>query len=222
VTTIRFRNPELRISAALAEAERGVQGQEVSLRDFVTVLGEQGLLVFCGILAAPFLFPVTVPMMSTVFGLPMLLIGFAVMASRVPWLPARLLDHRVSAETVRTILRRVAGWALRFEHLVRPRLLALTGGARINAVNGALLVLAVLALMAPLPLVPFANTIPAIAVMLLCFGMAERDGAVIALGWLATLVAVAYTGGLLLLALYAGMHHEQVLEMLRRFFSQAF
>lgn len=218
MSSIRFRNPEVRISAALAEAERGVQGQEVTLRDLVTVLGEQGLLVFCGVLAAPFLFPVTVPMMSTVFGLPMLLIGFAVMASRVPWLPDRLLDHRVSAETVRAILRRVAGWALRFEHLVRPRLLGMTGSARINAVNGALLVIAVLALMAPLPLVPFANTIPAVAILLLCFGMAERDGAVIALGWLATLLAIAYVGTLLLFVLYAGLHYEQVFRMLRDIF----
>lgn len=221
MTSIRFRNPEVRISAALAAAEGAVGGPEISLRELFALLGEQGLLVFCAILAAPFLLPVTVPMMSTVLGLPMLLIAFAVMVSRVPWLPERLIDRRLAADTVRTMLRRVAGWARRFEHLVRPRLLALSGSARINAVNGGLLLVAVLALMAPLPLVPFANTIPAIAIMLLCFGMAERDGAVIALGWLVTAASAAYVGGVLFLALYAGMHHEQALELLRRIFTSA-
>ena len=43
---------------------------------------------------------------------------------------------------------------------------------------------AVLLLMAPMPLVPFVNSMPALAIMLLCFGMAERDGGVIALGYL--------------------------------------
>ena len=57
--------------------------------------------MFCGVLAAPFLLPVTVPVMSTVLGLPMLLIGFAVMLSRVPWLPERLLNRSLPAATVR-------------------------------------------------------------------------------------------------------------------------
>lgn len=216
MTSIRFRDPEVRMSQALTAAEAQVADSGITLRDLLALLGEQGLLVFCGVLAVPFLLPVTVPMMSTVFGIPMLLIGFAVMVSRVPWLPERVLLHHVGAATARQMLTRVRSWALRFEHLVRPRALALSGGALINIVNGALLMLAVLLLMAPLPLVPFVNTVPAIAIMLLCFGMAERDGVVIALGWLATLVSTAYVGGLMVLVVYWGMHHEQALEVLRR------
>jgi len=219
VTGIRFRNPEVRMSATLAAAERAMSGPMVTLRELLALLGEQGLLVFCGILAAPFIFPVSLPLMSGVLGPPMLLIGFAVMASRVPWLPARLLNRSVAAATVRQVLVRVRRLALKFEHLVRPRLLVLSGGAVINALNGALLMLAVLLLMAPLPLVPLANTLPAAAIMLLCFGMAERDGVVIALGYLVTLVSAAYVGGLMVLVFYAGMHHEQVLDIIRGWFT---
>jgi hypothetical protein len=219
VTSIRFHDPEVRISAALAETLAAVRDPVITLRELFILLGEQGLLMFCGVLATPFLLPVTVPMMSTVFGIPMLLIGFAVMVSRVPWLPERLLDHRLSTPTVRQMLRKVHGWALRFEHLVRPRLLGLSGGPTINIVNGGLIILAVLLLMAPLPLVPFVNTLPAFAVMLLCFGMAERDGAVIALGYFVTLVSLAYVGGLLLLVFYVGLRHEQVLDIVRGWFS---
>jgi hypothetical protein len=219
VTAVQFRNPEVRMSAALAAAEAAVHDPAVTLRELLVLLGEQGLLVFCGVLAAPFLLPVTVPGMSTVLGLPMLLIGFAVMVSRVPWLPARLLGRSLPAATVRTVLAKVRSWSERFEHLVRPRLLGLSGGRAINAVNGALIIAAVLLLMAPLPLVPFVNSLPALAIMLLCFGMAERDGAVIALGYLATLISAIYVGGLMLLVLYAGMNHEQVFEMMRTWWS---
>jgi hypothetical protein len=66
VTGIRFRNPEVRMSAALAGAEAALPDPVVSLRELLAALGEQGLLVFCGVLAAPFLLPVTVPGMSTV------------------------------------------------------------------------------------------------------------------------------------------------------------
>ena len=219
MTTIRFHDPEVRISAALAAAQAALRDPQVTLRELFALLGEQGLLVFCGVLAAPFLLPVTVPMMSTAFGIPMILIGFAVMMSRVPWLPARLLDHRLSTPTVRQVLLRVRGWALRFEHLVRPRLLMLSGSPTINVVNGGLIIVSVLLLMAPLPLVPFVNTLPALAVILLCFGMAERDGLVIALGYLTTLISAVYVGGLLLLVFYAGMHHEQVLDIIRGWFT---
>jgi hypothetical protein len=215
VTAVRFHNPEVRMSAALATAEASVQDPAVTLRELVALLGEQGLLVFCGVLAAPFLLPLTIPGMSTVLGLPMLLIGFAVMLSRVPWLPERLLNRSLPAATVRSVLAKVRGWAERFEHLVRPRWLALTGGRVVNGLNGALIIVAVLLLMAPLPLVPFVNSLPALAVILLCFGMAERDGGVIVLGYVVTLVSAIYVGGLMVLVLYAGLHYDQVLQMFR-------
>ena len=219
MTGIRFHNPEVRISAALAAAQAAVRDPVVTLRELFALLGEQGLLVFCGVLAAPFLLPVTLPAMSAVFGAPMLLIGFAVMVSRVPWLPARLLDRRMPAGTVRQVLGKVRGWALRFEHLVRPRLLGLSGSATINVINGGLIIMDVLLLMAPLPLVPFVNSVPALAIILLCFGMAERDGVVIMLAYFVSLLSLAYVGGLMLLVLYAGMHHEAALEVLKGWFN---
>lgn len=218
MTGIQFRNPEVRMSAALSAAEAAVRDPAVSLRDLLAMLGEQGLLVFCGVLAAPFLLPITVPGMSTVLGLPMLLIGFAVMLSRVPWLPVRLLNRSLPAPTVRSVLAKVRGWAERFEHLVRPRLLGLTGSVLINAVNGALVLVAVVLLMAPIPLVPFVNSLPALAIILLCFGMAERDGVVIVIGYTVTVISAAYVGGLIFLVFYAGMRHEQALETIRLWF----
>ena len=215
MTGIQFRNPEVRMSAALASAEAAVRDPSVTLRELLAMLGEQGLLVFCGVLASPFLLPVTVPGMSTVLGIPMLLIGFAVMVSRVPWLPARILKRSLPAATVRMVLAKVRGWSERFEHLVRPRMLALTGGRAVNAVNGALVILAVLLLMAPIPLVPFINSLPALAIMLLCFGMAERDGAVIVLGYFMTLVSAVYVGAFIVLVLYAGLNYDQALVWLR-------
>jgi len=219
VSGIQFRNPEVRMSAALASAEAAVTDPAVTLRALLSMLGEQGLLVFCGVLAAPFLLPLTVPGMSTVLGLPMLLIGFAVMLSRVPWLPERLLNRSLPAPTVRGVLAKVRGWAERFEHLVRPRLLGLTGGRMVNFINGGLVIVAVLLLMAPIPLVPFVNSLPALAIILLCFGMAERDGVVILLGYLMTVVSAIYVGGLVLLVFYAGMRHEEAFEAIRQWFN---
>jgi hypothetical protein len=204
MTAVRFRDTGVRLSEALETTRVAVTGHVVTLRELLELVGEQGLLVFCAILAMPFLLPVSIPLMSTALGLPMLLIAVAVVMNRVPWLPDRLLDHALPGTTVQHVLDRGSHAAARFEHLVRPRLLAMTGSAAINSINGMVLAVAVLVLMAPLPLVPFANTLPAIAIILLCLGMAERDGRMVLMGYLVAFVAAAFVGTLLWLAAQAG------------------
>jgi hypothetical protein len=220
MTAVQFRNPEVRLSVALEATRDAVTGHRVTLRELLGLVGEQGLLVFCAILAMPFLLPVTLPFMSTALGLPMLLIGVAVVLNRVPWLPDRLLDHALPGETVQHVLERAAHAAARVEHLVRPRLLALTATPLVNGLNGVVLVVAVLVLMAPLPLVPLANTLPAIGVILLCLGMAERDGALILLGYAMALLATAYVGTLLWLAARAGSDPRAAWEAFTALFAR--
>jgi len=210
MTAVQFRNTDVRLSDALAATSSAVRGHRVTLRELLAYVGEQGLLVFSAILALPFLFPVSLPFMSTVLGVPMLLIGIAVILGRLPWLPERLLDHSLPSETLCTVLERGRRAALRFEHLARPRLLALTGSAAVNSVHGIALVLTVLLLMAPLPFVPLANTLPGIAIILLCLGLAERDGLLLLLGYSVAAVSAVYVGSLLWLVLQAGMNAEGI------------
>jgi hypothetical protein len=215
MTAVQFRNPDVRLSEALAATARAVQGHVVTLRELLGYVGEQGLLVFSAILAMPFLIPVSLPFMCTALGLPMLLIGVAVILGRVPWLPDRLLNHALPSDTVQQVLGRAQRTAERFEHLVKPRLPGLTGSALVNSVHGVTLVVVVLLLMAPLPLVPFANTLPAIAIILLCLGIAERDGVLLLIGYVVALISTAYIGALLWLVVKAGMNVEQVYGTVR-------
>lgn len=217
MSAVQFRNPEVRLSVALESTREAVTGHRVTLRELLGLVGEQGLLVFCAILAMPFLLPVSIPLMSTALGLPMLLIGVAVVLNRVPWLPGRLLDHALSAETVQHVLDRAARSAARFEHLVRPRLLALTATPVVNSMNGIALVIAAIALMAPLPFVPFGNTVPAVGIILLCLGMAERDGVVILCGYAMTLVASMVVGTLLWFAATVGNDPQGAWDVLLTF-----
>ena len=71
--------------------------------------------------------------------------------------------------------------------------------------------------MAPLPLVPFSNTFPAVAIILLCLGMAERDGAVIIIGYVAAALAVTYIAALFAGLVYAGTNLGEALSTLARF-----
>jgi len=222
MTAVQFRNPEVRLSEALANTRRAIEGHQVTLRELLVLVGEQGLLVFCAILAMPFLLPVSLPFMSTALGAPMLFIGYAVTMNRVPWLPRRLLDHSLPSATLQHVLERATRAADRFEHLVRPRLLGMTATHATNAVHGAALVVAVVVLMAPLPLIPLANTLPAVGIILLCLGMAERDGVLLLFGYLVVLVSVLYVGILLYFAAKAGSNPQATLDMTLRLFERMF
>ena len=222
MTAVQFRNTDVRLSDALAATAAGLRDGNLTLRELIAGVGEQGLLVFSAILAMPFLIPVSLPFMSTALGLPMLLIGIAVILGRLPWLPDRLLDHALPSAAVQHVLERARRTAERFEHLVRPRLLALTGSPLVNSVHGVTLVVVVLLLMAPLPLVPFANTLPAIAIILLCLGIAERDGGLLLGGYAVSLVSTVYIGSLLWFVVHAGMNADEVYGTARALIGRAF
>jgi hypothetical protein len=204
VTKAKLHNPETSLSNTFERTANDIRDEFVTIRVLLDLIGEQGLLLLCVFLSTPFLFPVSIPGSSTVLGIVIMLIGFGIMTNTIPWLPEKLLSHQMRAASVVTVLTKSAAFFRRFEKLIRPRLLALTGNAAINAVNGAMLVVVAALLLLPLPLIPFTNTIPAIAIVLLCLGMAERDGFMILLGYAATVASCVYIGALLWGAWRAG------------------
>jgi len=204
LTTTRLHDPAESLSVTFERTAAEIRDHSVTVRGLMGLIGEQGLLIVCVLLSIPFLLPVAIPGTSTVFGLLIGLIGAGVTANRLPWLPARLLDHPLQARHVTPVLTQGAAWARRFERFLRPRWLLLTHGPTVNRVNGLMLIAAAVSLLAPLPMVPFSNSLPALGIALLALGMVERDGALVLLGHLASLAGAAYVGGLLWAAWRAG------------------
>jgi hypothetical protein len=101
-------------------------------------------------------------------------------------------------------LERGAALFARLDKLVHPRFLALTHGASINRLNGFLLVGCALLLMAPLGLIPFSNTLPAVAILCLAAGMLQRDGIFVLIGYVTMTATLVYFGGLFAAAVAAG------------------
>ncbi len=81
---------------------------------------------------------------------------------------------------------------------------AFTSGALMNRVNGLVLMGAGLLLMAPLGLIPFSNTLPGIAILLLAAGISQRDGLVVLAGYVMVALTIVYFAALAFLAYSAG------------------
>jgi len=128
----------------------------------------------------------------------------AITLNRLPWLPRRVLDRELPSEKLRAALRRGLDMVAKFERFVRPRLTGLTRTGLVSRANGLMLMLAGLLLMVPLGLVPFSNTLPAVAVLLLSVGMMERDGVMVLAGYGFIAMTLVYFSVLGLMAVRAG------------------
>lgn len=170
----------------------------ISLAEILELMGRDGQLLFCVFLTVPFMVPVSIPGVSTVFGLAILLIGLGLMMDRNPWLPARLLRRRFPSAKLRTALAAGLIWVTRLEKISRPRLLGLTHGANMLFVNGSMVIAGGVLLMMPFGFVPFSNTLPGLAVLLLAVGMLQRDGWCVLLGYLTNFLTTVYFAFLLL------------------------
>jgi hypothetical protein len=182
---------EQRASALLAELARIVPAEGTTLGELLIRLGERGELIVCMLLTVPFLLPLSIPGSSLPFGLLIALHGLGLLMHRVPWLPKRLLARRLTQPQLTTLLTKGVRLFSRLERFIHPRLLPLTEGATLGRINGLLLVLSGLLLMAPLPL-PFSNTLPAYGALLLAAASLERDGACVLAGYVMVLLTLVY------------------------------
>ena len=204
MTGVAIHDSPGRLSKVLLDVIENLRAETVTLRELLGLIGEQGMLLACALLSLPFLIPVSIPGVSTVFGLAIILLGVSVTLNRVPWLPRRILDRPLPTGPLKKAFLAQARLVARAEKLIRPRVTVLTATPALNLVHGLALLLAGLLLMAPLGLVPFSNTLPALAVLFLSLGILERDGLFIVGGYLMNVATIVYFAALAVGAYKAG------------------
>lgn len=208
--TEKIHDTKTSLSRALSGAATSLTGESTSVRELLGLIGEQGMLMLCIFLTIPFLVPVSIPGVSTVFGVLVVLIGVGVTINRVPWLPNRLIDRRFPTQKLCPALEQGAKLLQRLERYLHPRWTVLTRSAAMNRFNGLMVVVAGLLLMAPFGLVPFSNTLPALAALFLAAGMLEQDGLFVFVGYLWILGTIAYFAVLIAGAVAAGIGLHRV------------
>jgi hypothetical protein len=202
--SVRFKDTDRSLAEALRAVRESIRGESVTLGQLLELVGEQGLLLFVMLLMVPFLLPVSIPGVSTLFSMVVIFVGIGVVLNRLPWFPRRLLERRIATATLLPALDKGSQLLQRIDRVIRPRCLALTDGGSINRLNGVMLIVGGVLLLFPLGFVPFSNTFPGLAVLLLAAGIAQRDGVFIVLGYLMILVTVVYFCALALAATALG------------------
>ena len=185
--------------------------KQVNFIEIVEIVGKDSLILLAIFLSLIFLVPVSVPGVSTVFGAGILLIGITRLLNLKPWLPEIIARRQMSSELLRDGLGRALVWFRRLEKISRPhRLPQLAAAGWVIPVNHLAFIFAALLLMLPFGLVPFSNTLPALALIFFCTAMLQRDGLFMLLGHLTNFVTVIYFGVLI------GISGWSIYELLQR------
>lgn len=165
----------------------------VTLVEILDLVGQDSLMLLAIFLSLVFLIPVSIPGVSTLFGAAILLIGVNRLFGRKLWLPKSFRSRIVSTDKLRAALQHALVWFHRLERVSQPhRLNWLASDGLMGILNNCALILGAILLMAPFGLVPFSNTLPAIAIIFLAIGLLQRDGVCILLGHLSNFATIIY------------------------------
>lgn len=176
----------------------GLPPQGVTLVVIRDLIGREGMLLVTAFLTIIFLVPVSIPGVSTVFGAAILLLSISRIVHRPLWLPEKLKHRVVSTDKLRSGMQRGLKWFRRLERVSVPRRLrSLTGAGVMGFINNLGLILGAALLMAPFGLIPFSNTLPAVALLFFAIGLLQRDGVCILLGHLMNVASIVYFAVLL-------------------------
>ena len=185
--------PRARESGTRAVLDRLAVGdptQLLRLDELLAGLGRRafGMLLF--VAALPVFIPV--PGGGLIAGPLVVLIGLQLLVGmRRPWLPAFLARRGPKRAAMARFDQHISPWLGRLEHLIRPRMVRLLDHRAASTFTGLLLVL--LGVLTSLP-IPLTNMLFGAMVLMFALALLERDGALMLLAWVATIIAVAVSG----------------------------
>ncbi len=167
--------------------------EPASLGTVLDTLGARASALMVVICALPFSTPISIPGLSTPFGLVILLLATRYFLGLPPWLPGRLRRVILPESFFTKVLSassKLVGW---LERRLRTRLNLLADAEWKLRVHTGVVIFSALLLMIPLPpLPPFTNTLPALVAVVMTFSILKRDGIGILAGYAIFLFTVGY------------------------------
>ena len=168
---------------------RAVRGEsaKVSVREIIDALDSRSF----GLAVLLFALPSVVPMppgVPTVVGIILLIVSIQMAFGREElWLPGILSKREFDRKSLVGAFEGLAPRLAVIEKVMKPRLLFMTG--RVGSILIGIIVL-VMAVVLILPLPPGGNFPPALACAVLGMGLAQRDGALVLVGLVVSVVAL--------------------------------
>jgi hypothetical protein len=187
-THVQMRDETARTSQILRNLESSGQNP-VEVGVLVAALGSRMHGVALLLLAMPDALPLPIPSLSAILGLPLVLTAsHVVLHGEEPRLPARVERLRIPPGTIHILVRYAAALIAALERLSRPRFQIVLRSERVLG-----LICRYLSVLLLLP-IPLMNAWPALCLVAIALGMIQRDGLMVSVGIIGTLMLTVALG----------------------------
>lgn len=183
------------VAAMIHRLRFEIETGDLTVGEIHDILSESGHSVVILFLCLPFLQPIPFPGLSTPIGLLIAVSAVCHAAGTAPWIPRRWRGRDVSSPLLLKVLEVAERAANRASPWIHPRWTLLCDSFPMRWANAVAIVLGALLLALPLP-VPFSNTVPAIAIILMCLGQLEKDGLFVLLSHTMVLLSFGFFAGI--------------------------
>jgi hypothetical protein len=174
----------LRFSQDIETLLKRLADKPLTIGDILAQTSERGFSLLIVLLALPFLSPVMPPGLSTISGACCILIGLQMaLGIRKLWLPRRISRFRFPSKFSSQLLKTLEKVTKFLSRFVRPRISRLAENRYVWRLNGLCIAWLAILLSLPISFIPFTNTIPAIAILMLAIATLEADGLLLAVGY---------------------------------------
>lgn len=156
----------------------------LTLNELIRRTEGRGVFLIIILFSLPFITPVALAGLSNILGVVILLMSLRLARSLPPRLPAAIGERPLPAAHLKKITRGSVK-VLRFiEKLAKPRRTNWMNWRWVRCANALLLAFMAFLLALPIPpLIPFSNTLPCYAIILIAASMMEEDGYLIWVGY---------------------------------------
>lgn len=166
-------------SAMLRDLAETWQGERIAIAQLVHAFGARGYGLLLFIFALPNMIPNPFPGVSSLLGLPLLLLAWQMArGSPEPYLPRKLGERTLATAQLRSIADKAGPWIARVEKYLRPRPGWITGTGGERLIGWASLVLSIPILLPG----PGTNGPPSWSIGLMAIGFLQRDRILIYVG----------------------------------------
>jgi hypothetical protein len=170
--------------------------ERVTLDDILTLAGERVFGFLFVLLALPSALPIPAPGYAIPFGILLFLLAAQlIVGAKTPWFPPRFRYHAIPIQQAQGFLKAGLPWLRRIEALSRPRLTPICTSLPGRVVIGLAIALMAMSMMIPVPLT---NTLPAMGIFVVGFGLIDDDGAISLAGLVLCVLGAILTSSVLL------------------------
>lgn len=196
-----------RLSSSLRAILGHSEVTNVTLNDLLSQTGGRGLYLLMILLCLPFISPIPLPGLSNVIGPVISLLAIRLAFRLPPHLPRFIGAREISRRRMRAFVAASAKFIQMLEGLARPRHSLWLDWPVVRFINALILALMGMLLALPIPpMLPFTNSLPCWAIIVMALAIMEADGVLIFLGYaiaLGTLIYLVFFAGIIV----AGIGH---------------